>query len=54
MQIEHNNENVPKSLCVTGFATPDHNVTLGQMHFIGPANSHTHTLPMHCCIDGLI
>ena len=38
---------------VTGFAKTNHNVTLGQLHFIGPANSHTHTLPMHCCIDGL-
>ena len=26
---------------------------LGQLHFIGPASSYTHTLPMHCCIDGL-
>ena len=31
----------------------DHNVTLGQLHFIGPANSHTHALSMHCCITGL-
>ena len=38
---------------VTGFAKIDHIVTLGQLHFIGPANSHTHTLPMHHCIDGL-
>ena len=38
---------------VTGFAKIDHKVTLSQLHFIGPANSHTHTLPMHCCIDGL-
>ena len=29
----------------------DHNV--GQLHFIGPANSHTHTLPVHCCINRL-
>ena len=29
-------------------------VTLGQLHFVGhAANSHTHTLPMHCYIDGL-
>ena len=27
----------------------DRNVTLGQLHFLGPANSHTHTLSMHCC-----
>ena len=38
---------------VTGFAKSDHNVTLGQLYFIGPANSQTYTLPMHCCIDGL-
>ena len=31
----------------------DHNVTLGQLHFIDPANSHTHALSMHCCITGL-
>ena len=31
----------------------DHNVTLGQLLFIDPANSHTHTLPVHCCINGL-
>ena len=38
---------------VTGFAKTDHNVTLGQLHFIGPANSRTRTVPMYCCIDGL-
>ena len=27
----------------------DRNVTLGQLHFLGPANSHTHTLSIHCC-----
>ena len=35
---------------VTGYWKTDHNVTLGQMHFIGPANSHTHALSMHHCI----
>ena len=34
---------------VTGFWKTDRNVTLGQLHFLGPANSHTHTLSMHCC-----
>ena len=34
---------------VTGFWKTDQNVTLGQLHFLGPANSHTHTLSMHCC-----
>ena len=34
---------------VTGFWKMNQNVTLGQLHFLGPANSHTHTLPMHCC-----
>ena len=32
---------------VTGYWKTDHNVTLGQLHFIGPANSHTHALSMH-------
>ena len=34
---------------VTGFWKTNQNVTLGQLHFFGPANSHTHTLSMHCC-----
>ena len=34
---------------MTGFWKTDHNVTLGQLHFLGPANSHTHTLSMNCC-----
>ena len=34
-------------LYVTGYWKTDHNVTLGQLHFIGPANSHTHALSMH-------
>ena len=38
---------------MTEYWKTDHNVTLGQLHFIGPANSHTHTLPMHYCINGL-
>ena len=38
---------------VTGYWKTDHNVTLGQLQFIGPANSHTHALPMHNCIIGL-
>ena len=33
-------------LYVTGYWKTDHNVTLGQLHFIGP-NSHTHALSMH-------
>ena len=41
------------SIYVTGYWKTDHNVTLGQLHFIGPANSHTHALSMHCCITGL-
>ena len=32
---------------MTGYWKTDHNVTLGQLHFIGPANSHTHALFMH-------
>ena len=38
---------------VTGYSKTDHNVTFGQLLFIGSANSHTHTLPMRCCITGL-
>ena len=38
---------------VTGYWKTDHNVTLGLLLFIGPVNSHTHTLPVHCCINGL-
>ena len=40
-------------LNVTGYWKTDHNVTLGQLHFIGPANSHTHALSMHCYITEL-
>ena len=36
-------------LFVTGFWKTDRNVTLGQLHFLGPANSPTHILSMHCC-----
>ena len=38
---------VSNSIYVTGYWKTDHNVTLGQLHFIGPANSHTHALSMH-------
>ena len=38
---------------VTGYWKTDHNVTLDQLHFIGPANSHTHALSVHWCIIGL-
>ena len=38
---------------MTEYWRTDRNVTLGQLHFIGPANSHTHTLSVHCCINGL-
>ena len=31
----------------------DRNVTLGLFHFIGPANSHTHMLPIHSAITTL-
>ena len=41
------------SIYVTGYSKTNHNVTFGQLLFIGSANSHTHTLPMHCCINGL-
>ena len=38
---------------VTEYWKTDHVRTFGQLRFIGPANSHTHTLPVHCCINGL-
>ena len=38
---------------VTGYWKTDHVRIFGQLLFIGPANSHTHTLPVHCCINGL-
>ena len=38
---------------VTGYWKTDHNVIFGQLLVIGPANSHTHTLPVHCCNNGL-
>ena len=38
-------------LYVTGYWKTDQNVTLGLFHFIGPADSYTHTLPVPCCID---
>ena len=38
---------------VTEYWKTDHLRTFGQLLFIGPANSHTHTLPVHCCITGL-
>ena len=34
---------------MTKFWKTNRNITLGQLHFIGPADSHTHTLSMHCC-----
>ena len=36
---------------VTGYGKTDQIVTLGLFNFIGPADSYTHTLPMHCCVD---
>ena len=32
---------------VTGYWKTDHNVTQSKVHFIIPANSHTHVLLMH-------
>ena len=52
-----------KTTYVTGYWKTDHVLTnltsgygprtFGQLLFIGPANSHTHTLPVYCCINGL-
>ena len=41
------------NIYVTEYWKTDHVRTFGQLLFIGPANSHTHTLPVHCCINGL-
>ena len=40
---------------VNGYWKTDNNVPLAivVLHFIAPSNSHTHTLPMHCCINRL-
>ena len=38
---------------VTGYWKTDRIVTIGLLHFIAPANSHTHTLLVHCCINRL-
>ena len=45
----HGSTTMKKMIYVTGFWKTDRNVTLGQLHFLGPAISHTHTLSMHCC-----
>ena len=42
-----------KRLYVTEYWKTDQNVTFDQLHFIGPANSHTHALSMHHSIIGL-
>ena len=44
---------IASHIIVTGYLKTDHNVTLGQLHFIGPANSHTCTLLVHHCINRL-
>ena len=41
------------TIIVTGFAKTNHNVSICQLYFIDAGNSHTHTLPIYCCIDGL-
>ena len=40
------------NLFVTGFWKTDQIVTLGLFHFIGPANSDTHTLPIYGALPG--
>ena len=40
------NSHLPIQICDWILET-DHNVTQGKVHFIVPANSHTHALPMH-------
>ena len=39
--------------CVTVFWKTDQIVTQGLFHYIGPANSYTHTLPIHSAITRL-
>ena len=52
--IQHNvNNNYTTTQYVTEHWKTDHVHTFGQLLFIGPTNSHTHTLPVHCCINGL-
>ena len=55
IEVHHINQpNESKlSLYVTEYWKTDHVRTFGQLLFIGPANSHTHTLLVHCCINGL-
>ena len=38
---------------MTGYWKTNQNFKLSLFHFSGPANSYTHTLPMHCCINSL-
>ena len=38
---------------VIGFWKTDQIITLGLIHFIGPANGHTHTLHIHSAITRL-
>ena len=37
---------------VTGYSKTDHNVTFGQLLFIGSANNHTHILPCTVALMG--
>ena len=53
IKYERNRISDEQDIYVTGYWKTDHNVTLSQLHFIGPANSHTHALSMHHCIIGL-
>ena len=53
MQMHVHKIFLPHMIYVTGYWKTDHVRTFGQLLFIGPANSHTHTLPVHCCINGL-
>ena len=53
MKLLNNIIEVHTYIYVTEYWKTDHVRTFGQLLFIGPANSHTHTLPVHCCINGL-
>ena len=51
--VSHARSHSYVNLYVTEYWKTDHVRTFGQLLFIGPANSHTHTLPVYCCINGL-
>ena len=53
MIVIEQNSKAFANLFVTGFWKTDEIFTLGLFHFIGAANSYTHTLPTHSAITRL-